>query len=435
MAALIIGSVSLCGSIGETPAGGHISPIATNGWARNSINATIFRQNAVTSHNGIQVAGYYDDRQRVVLASRKLGTDEWTTHITQYTGNAADAHNGINLGIDGNGYLHIAWDHHDSPLQYARSIKPESLELGDRQIMTGSSEGSVTYPQFFNLPDGRLLFMYRDGSSGNGNLVINRYDPATQTWQRLHNVLIDGQGQRNAYWQAAVDAKGYVHVAWVWRETWDVASNHDMAYARSEDGGETWVNSEGKPYAVPINASTAEYAMHIPQKHELINQTSIAADEQGHPCIATYFRPPDSNVPQFWLIYHDGREWSHQQVGNRIESFSLSGWGTQRIPISRPQVAVAQGADGPVVHIIFRDRERGSRVTLATCADLKSKQWLLREISPESVGLWEPSYDRVLWRKENKLHIYLQKVEQADAEGLTDVDATPVSILEYTAAE
>ena len=82
--------------------------------------------------------------------------------------------------------------------------------------------------------------------------------------------------------------------------------------------------------------------------------------------------------------------------------------------------------------IILRDQERGSRVTLATCADLKSKQWLLREISDESVGMWEPSYDRVLWREANKLHIYLQLVEQADAEGLTDVDATPVSILEYT---
>ena len=35
------------------------------------------------------------------------------------------------------------------------------------------------------------------------------------------------------------------------------------------------------------------------------------------------------------------------------------------------------------MHIILRDQERGSRVTLATCADLKSKQWLLREISDE----------------------------------------------------
>ena len=75
-------------------------------------------------------------------------------------------------------------------------------------LIIGSNEDKVTYPQFFNLPDGRLLFLYRDGSSGNGNLTINRNDPATQAWQRLHDVLIDGQNQRSVYWQATVDAEG-----------------------------------------------------------------------------------------------------------------------------------------------------------------------------------------------------------------------------------
>ncbi len=431
LAALAIWGVGMgcvtAGAVADT----HISQVAADGWARNSVNATIFRQNSVTTHDGTQVVGYYDDQQRVVLASRKLGTDDWTIHVTQYTGHAADAHNGINIGIDGEGYLHIAWDHHGHPLRYAKSTKPNSLELGEKQVMIGASEEKVTYPQFFNLPDGRLLFMYRDGSSGNGNLVINRYDPASQTWQRLHDVLIDGQGQRNAYWQATVDAKGSVHVAWVWRETWDVATNHDMAYARSDDGGQTWVNSKGEPYAIPINAITCEYAMRIPQKHELINQTSIAADAQGHPYIATYFRPEGSNVPQFWLIGHDGKKWSHQKVGNRTQAFSLSGGGTKRIPISRPQVAVKDGEDGAQVYVVYRDQERGSKVTLASCEDVASKKWALTDLTEESVGLWEPSYDRVLWRETGKLHIYLQQVEQADSEGLSDAAATPVSVLEW----
>jgi hypothetical protein len=33
----------------------------------------------------------------------------------------------------------------------------------------------VTYPEFYNLPGGDLLFLYRDGSSGMGNLVLARY--------------------------------------------------------------------------------------------------------------------------------------------------------------------------------------------------------------------------------------------------------------------
>jgi hypothetical protein len=414
----------------------HVAPIAPDGWARNSVNTTIFRQHSVTSHDGTQVVGYYDDQQRVVLAKRQLGTDDWQVHVTQYTGNAGDAHNGINLAFDGEGYLHVAWDHHNHPLRYARSTEPLSLELGEKMPMIGSAEESLSYPQFFNLPDGRLLFMYRDGSSGNGNLVINRYDPAAGQWQRIHDVLIDGEGQRNAYWQAAVDARGRVHVAWVWRETWDVATNHDLAYARSDDAGDTWVNSRGEPYSIPINASTSEYALRIPQQHELINQTTIAADAEGRPYIVTYFRADDSDVPQYWLIHHDGSAWQHQQVGERTQAFSLSGGGTKRIPISRPQVAISPTPAPPespesTIHVIYRDAERGSKVSLATCSDLTAGQWTVEDLTEESVGQWEPSYDRVLWQRDGKLHIYVQKVEQADAEGLAGAEATPVSVLQW----
>lgn len=31
-------------------------------------------------------------------------------------------------------------------------------------------------------------------------MVMNRYNRATRRWTRLHDVLIDGEGQRNAYW-------------------------------------------------------------------------------------------------------------------------------------------------------------------------------------------------------------------------------------------
>ena len=66
------------------------------------------------------------------------------------------------------------------------------------------------------------------------------YDAETQTWQRLHDNLISGENQRNAYWQACVGADGTLHVSFNWRETWGVETNHDICYAKSEDGGETY---------------------------------------------------------------------------------------------------------------------------------------------------------------------------------------------------
>ena len=102
---------------------------------------------------------------------------------------------------------------------------------------------------------------------------MNRYDLNTGKWSRVHDVLIDGEGQRSAYWQLCTDKAGTIHLSWVWRETWGVETNHDMCYARSRDGGKTWEKSNGERYELPITAANAEYAWRIPQNSELINQT------------------------------------------------------------------------------------------------------------------------------------------------------------------
>src|SRR5439155_6731078 len=197
-------------------------------WAANSVNAVVFRKNSVVSTGGFQYAGFYDAQRHVVLAKRKIGANHWEVRQTPYTGNASDAHNAISIMVDGAGVLHVAWDHHNNRLHYARGMVPGSLALGGETSMIGYGEDSVTYPEFHRLPNGDLLFLYRDGASGNGNLVVNRFDVATGKWRRLHDDLIDGEGKRNAYWQAYVDHRGTIHLSLVWRESPDVASNHEL---------------------------------------------------------------------------------------------------------------------------------------------------------------------------------------------------------------
>jgi hypothetical protein len=259
------------------------------GWANNSVNTVVFRKNSLVSFKDTQFIAYYNSDRHVVVGKRKIGTNKWLLKQTPYIGNTNDAHNTISIMVDGQGYLHMAWDHHNHPLRYCRSISPGSLELTEKMAMTGETEQKVSYPEFHKLPNGNLLFFYRDGGSGQGNLVINRYDVRSKKWERLHSNLIDGEGQRNAYWQAFVDSKGTIHISWVWRESPDVASNHDMGYARSTDGGKTWMKSTGQKYQLPIIAPSAEYACKIPQKSELINQTSMFADASGRVYIATPF--------------------------------------------------------------------------------------------------------------------------------------------------
>jgi len=397
------------------------------GWANNSVNAVVFRKNSLVSDGDMQYIAFYDKDAAVVLGKRKLGTTRWTLQRTPYRGNAADAHNSISIMVDGAGYLHLAWDAHNQRLRYARGKRPGALELGPETPMLGKDEDSATYPEFFRCPDGSLLFLYRDGGSGHGNLVMNRYDVASATWTRLHSKLIDGEGQRSAYWQAFVDRAGTIHLSWVWRESPDVASNHDMAYARSRDGGLTWEHSGGERYTLPITAGSAEYAAHIPQNSELINQTSMAAEADGEPVIASYWRVTGSTVPQYHLLYRDGGAWRQLDLDFRRTPFSLSGLGTKAIPISRPQIMV----DHQRALLVFRDAERGNKVSVATIADLHRPRWTVRDLGTAPVGAWEPSFDTELWRRRGELHLFVQDVPQLDGEGASAGASSPVQVWQW----
>jgi hypothetical protein len=402
-----------------------------SGWAKNSVNTAVFRKNSLTSLRDTQYIAFYNEQGFVILGKRKISSSSWTLQQTPYKGKVADAHNVISIMVDGKGYLHMAWDHHNNRLHYAKSVRPGSLEMGAEQPMTGRNEDRVSYPEFYRRGNGDLLFLYRDGSSGNGNLVINQYDLATQQWTSVQTNLIDGEGQRNAYWQACIDAHGTLHLSWVWRESPDVASNHDMCYARSKNGGKTWEKSTGEKYQLPITASTAEIAATIPQGSELINQTSMCADASGNPYIATYFRADSSKVPQYHIILKKQDRWQVQNLRFRSTPFTLSGTGTKRIPVSRPQIIAWTTAGKISAAVIFRDAERNNKVSVAIANDIYKNSWTVGNLYNKSVGSWEPTYDTALWKEKGVLHLFVQNVEQADAEGRSNLGPEMVEVLEW----
>ncbi len=328
--------------------------------------------------------------------------------------------------LDGDGYVHAAFDHHGSPLKYCRSLAPYSLDLGELEPMTGADEEDVTYPEFYRLPDGDLLFAYRSGASGCGNLVLNRYDVKSRKWSRVQTALIDGEGSRNAYWQLYMDESGTIHLSWTWRETYLVETNHDICYARSADGGRTWFRTDGTQYELPITEANAEYACRVPQNSELMNQTSMSADADGNPYIATYWRDAGSEVPQYRLVYYDGQQWQVCQVMDRTSPFSLKGGGTKMVPIARPRVVV----DGSTVLYIFRDEERGNRVSVA-CAEDLGGGWQVFDLTDFPVGAWEPTIDTELWKSSRKLSVFVQKTMQGDGERSVDIDPQPVYVLDF----
>ncbi|MFV0565374.1 MAG: BNR repeat-containing protein [Flavobacteriaceae bacterium] len=407
-------------------------PVGT-GWNSNSVNAVKFRKNALITHENHQFIAYYNEDGYLVLGKRKLQSHRWQIQQTQYKGNVNDAHNSISLAVDGAGYLHLSWDQHNTRLRYAKSITPLGITLGGEVSMAGLQENKVTYPEFYNLPNGNLIFFYRSGESGRGNLVINHYQTKQQKWSQIQRNLIDGEDKRNAYWQACVDNKGTIHVSWVWRETWDVETNHDLCYARSNDGGVTWERSTGKPYTLPITLQSAEYACKIPEKSNLINQTAMTTNVNGSPFIVSYWN--DGNqVPQYHVVYLRNGEWKTLNTGFRKTTFALGGGGTKRIPISRPDILTNQVNGTTQVSILFRDEERENKVMVAyTLTDETNPKWNVVNLTQDGYGQWEPNYDIALWNKKKKLHVFLQDVTQIDGEGLANKGASEVKIIEINA--
>lgn len=143
---------------------------------------------------------YIDDNLDVNII-HKLPSGVWESPVTIATGNADDAHNYCSLGIDTFGYVHASYDQHSSGLNYKRSAAPYDVQnmVTATATMPMPVNAEISYPQFIRT--GRnletLLFLYRNGSAGNGDECLNRYDEITFQWTSVACPMIKGKDLAN----------------------------------------------------------------------------------------------------------------------------------------------------------------------------------------------------------------------------------------------
>ena len=152
----------------------------------------------------------------------------------------------------------------------------------------------------------------------------------------------------------------------------------------------------------------------------------MSADAGGNPYIATYWRSSDSEVPQYRIVWNDGKIWHNRQVTDRKTPFTLKGGGTKMIPVARPRIVVE---DGEIFYIV-RDEERGSRVSMAHTADVANGKWIVTDLTDFSVDAWEPSHDTELWKKQRKLNLFVQHTCQGDGERTAEIEPQMIYVLE-----
>lgn len=405
-----------------------VSPIGL-GYAATKVNTCIFRLHAIVTHGNRQFVAYYSPEGTVVIASRRLAGGDWTVHDTGWRGKVRDAHNGISLGVSKDGILHVCYDMHVDPLRYRRSRRPlDPTIFGDEIPMTGRLEQRVTYPQFVNLPDGTLLFFYRNGQSGRGDLCVNRYDTRTRTWAALHHPLISGAGSHNAYWmRPAAGLDGSLQLAFCWRRTPDAATNSRVCYAGSRDGGLTWCDSRGVPYRLPITPATAEVVDPVPEGHNLSNQDSAEADSRGR-LHAVYRKDDPRGVTQFYHLWFDGDQWRQTVASRFTEPYAIRGGGSLRSPLSRGNLFI-DGDDN--VFVIYRDNRQGSKPMIIELPAPDYERAREYALCNEGFLQFEPVFDLVRWRRDGVLEVFVQATDQGNHETVTRNPPQWVKVLQW----
>ncbi len=378
----------------------------------------------------------------MVIVKRNLNSQSIEHQVIEGEFDVNDAHNVISLGIDPEGFLHISYDHHGDPLHYRRSLQVMDITGWTEEIsMTGVLEDHVTYPYFIMAPEdvsdqnsaGRFYFMYRYWGSGNGDLCLKSYEAKTKTWEDHGPVFIKGRKQMpwtaNAYWNhPAFDADGGMVVTWTWRVRGgpeEYINNHNICYARTPDGGNTWVTSRGMPMQSPLTPVTVEVIQAISPASNLINQCSSAMDQED--CLHVVFFADDwEGIPQYYHLWFDGRIWQNDVISARRNNFEFKGGGTLQIPISRPEILIDKEN---MVYIIYRGDLSGDRMFVQRLKPPYYKapgdRYVLWDQDLENT---EPIIDRIRWRHDGILSMFIQKNHQADHEGLVDVPNEPVWI-------
>lgn len=293
------------------------------------------------THKNRQFIAYYNAARRTVVGQRNLSDDNFQLTVLPATtrenarGTSTvvgwDSHNFLTIGIDKDGFIHLSGNVHVNPLTYFRSTKPNDISTLEQIFeMVGTEEKRTTYPHFMLTKESELLYHYRDGGSGDGNEIYNAYDSKTKTWKRmLDTPLTDGQGLMNAYQtQPTILNDGWYHMYWVWRDTPDCSTNHDLSYMKSPDL-KNWFDAFGNRISLPATLGQKSLIVDpVPVEGGMINLAAeMVLDEKNNP-VFVYHKFDENGNTQLYSAHIQNKKWIFNKITNWDYRWFFSGGGS-----------------------------------------------------------------------------------------------------------
>lgn len=260
------------------------------------------------------------------------GSWSWESKIIESRTLLDPWHNQASVGLDKNGYVHVAYNMHNMPWQYAVSKQPYDISafefrgqaVTDNELMAvkienktpfphvGSaaiSGNQITYPIFLVDRDKNLFVTYRYAlkparSWENRDFAggIARYDTELRRWFQIgggfviNNIdakLLNGQltatqrpfafspGYSVYLPTIAFDSNNGMHVFWNWRREGAGMETIHPSYAYSPDG-DNFFSSDGAPYSLPISIAEINSLADSDTRQFYANKT-VAVTLTGNP--------------------------------------------------------------------------------------------------------------------------------------------------------
>ncbi|MBR1575494.1 MAG: BNR repeat-containing protein [Bacteroidales bacterium] len=357
--------------------------------ARFPVNMSVY----TSGHS--QWVGYYNPNHQMAIAQRTLPTGPWRYCVLDEQVKW-DSHNSITMMRDAKGVMHISGNMHAQPIVFFETDESGDISTLRRvRSLTGADESQVTYPKFIRLKDGTILFHYRTGQSGNGQEI---YDVLGEDgrWSRyLDQPLTAGKDASgttmNAYMlDPLTDPAGNFHLVWVWRNTPDCATNHDLSHAWSPDL-KSWYTQDGKSVTLPISVDNPGLIVDdAPVGGGMLNGgQKLGFDAQGNPMISYYKYSEDGNSNFYLARWRDGA-WQKARISDTGWRWNFSGGGsiTTQMNVGAP----VEEPDGQITVVCSRYYpELGAKASREVWLD-GTTLVVLREAAVRSTAARWPSW-------------------------------------------
>lgn len=325
---------------------------------------------ALLTDGNRQYVGWYDGDHQMTIAQRTLPSGPWKyCRLDEFID--WDPHCYITMTKNSQGCLLVSGNMHMDPLVLFTTDDTGEISTLRRisPVTDPSKEVSTTYPKFLTLADGRMLFHYRDGRSGDGVEIYTVQNPDGSFSPYLDTPLIDGTTggyNMSAYMTGpTMGPDGCYHMAWVWRDSGNADTCHDLSYAYSMDLKE-WYGSDGSQVKLPIDFTMKKLIVDPVPAHGGINNSGITLgfDSSSRPMIG-YYKFDENGHTNVYVARLEGNGWNIKKVSDTQWRWYFTGTGTliKQFTIGEPVVE----QDGEITIWYRRYEEDGTKVEGKEC--------------------------------------------------------------------